>query len=60
MYEESLEKDLLIGYVTKVDPDREDSDSIVSFLPHYPVTNENNPGKVRRVAYASNVFQVSP
>ncbi|XP_075257605.1 uncharacterized protein LOC142349743 [Convolutriloba macropyga] len=29
----------------------------VSFLPHHPVTNENKPGKVRRVANASSIFQ---
>ena len=57
MYEETLEKDLLNGYVTKVDPDTEDSDSIASFLPHHPVTNENEPCKVRRAANASSVFQ---
>ena len=50
MYEETLEKDLLNGYVTKVEPDTEDLDSIASFPPHHPVTNENKPGKVRRVA----------
>ena len=57
MYEETLEKDLLNGYVTKVDSDTEDSDSMASFLPHHPVTNKNKPGKVRRVANASSVFQ---
>ncbi|XP_075250799.1 uncharacterized protein LOC142343002 [Convolutriloba macropyga] len=29
----------------------------VSFLPHHPVTNENKPGKVRRVANAASIFQ---
>ena len=58
MYEETLEKDLLTGYVTKVDPGTEDADSIASFLPHHPLTNEKKPGKVRRVANASSVFQV--
>ena len=57
LYEETLEKDLLNGYVAKVDSDTEDSDSIASLLPHHPVTNENKPGKVRRVANASSVFQ---
>ena len=57
MYEETLEKDLLNLYVTKVDPDTEDSDSIACFLTHHPVTNENKPGKVRRVVNASGVFQ---
>ena len=57
MYEEALEKDLLNGYVTKVDPDTMDSDSTASFLPQHPVTNDNKPGKVRRVANASRVFQ---
>ena len=57
MYEETLEKDLLNGYVAKVYSDTEDSDSIASFLPHHPVTNENKPGKMRRVANASSVFQ---
>ena len=45
MYQETLEKDLLNGYVTKVEPDTEDLDSIASFLPHHPVTNENKPVK---------------
>ena len=57
MYEETLEKDLLNGHVSKVYSDDEDSDSIASFLPHHPVTNENKPGKVRRVANASSFFQ---
>ena len=57
MYEETLEKDLLTGYVAKNDSDTEDSDSIASFLPHHPVTNENKPGKVRRAANTSSVFQ---
>ena len=57
MYEDTLEKDLLNRYVTKVDPDTEDSDSIASFLPHHPVTNENKPGEVQRVANASSVLQ---
>ena len=29
----------------------------MSFLPHHPVTNENKPGKVRRVANASSIFR---
>ena len=57
MYEETLEKDILNGYVTKVDPDTENLDLIASFLPHQLVTNENKPGKVRRAANASSVFQ---
>ena len=57
MYEETLEKDLLNGYVAKDDSDTEDSDSIASFLLHHPVTNENKPGKMRRVANALSVFQ---
>ena len=43
-------------YVAKV----QDSESLtdnVSFLPHHTVTNENKPGKVRRVANASSIFQ---
>ena len=45
------------GYFVKV----HDSDSVtdnVSFLPIQPATNENKPGKVRRVANASRIFQV--
>ena len=57
IYEETLEKDLLNGYVTKVDPDIEDLDLVASFLPHHPLTSENEPGKMRRVANASSVFQ---
>ena len=41
----------------KIDPDTEDSDSIASFPPHHPVTNENKPGKFLHVANASSVFQ---
>ena len=55
MYQETLEKDLLNRYVAIVDSDTEDSDSIASFLPHHPVTNDNKPGKVRRVANSSSV-----
>ena len=57
MYEETLEKDLLNGYVTKIDPYTEELDLIASFLPHNPVTNENKPGKVQLLANASSVFQ---
>ena len=60
MYEGTLEKDLLNGYVTKVDSDTGDWDSIASFLPHHPVTNEKKPVKVRSVANASMFFKVSP
>ena len=52
--------DLVNGYITKFYPDTEDSDSIASFVPHRPVTNENKPGKMRRVANASRVFQGQP
>ena len=56
-YEETLEKDLQNGYVTKINQIKEQTDEKTSFLPHHPVTNENKPGKVRRVANASSVFQ---
>ena len=55
-YQATLDADLEKGYVVKV----HDSESLtdnVSFLPHHPVTNENKPGKVRRVANASSIFQ---
>ena len=55
-YQATLDADLKKGYVDKV----HDSESLtdnVSFLPHHPVTNENKPGKVRRVANAYNIFQ---
>ena len=45
------------GYVTKVDPNTEDSDQTACFLPHQPVTNGNKPGEVRCVANASSFFQ---
>ena len=32
-------------------------DEKTPFLPHHPLTNENKPGNVRRVANASSVFQ---
>ena len=57
IYEETLQKDLLNRYVAKGDSDTQDLDSIASFLPHHPVTNENKPRKVRRVAAASIFFQ---
>ncbi|XP_075252273.1 uncharacterized protein LOC142344459 [Convolutriloba macropyga] len=55
-YQATLDADLEKGYVVKV----HDSESLtdnVSFLPHHPVTNENKPGKVHRVANASSIFQ---
>ncbi|XP_075241658.1 uncharacterized protein LOC142336633 [Convolutriloba macropyga] len=55
-YQATLDAVLEKGYVVKV----HDSESLtdnVSFLPHHPVTNENKPGKVRRVANASSIFQ---
>ena len=55
-YQATLDADLEKGYVVKV----HDSESLpdnVSFLPHHPVTNEKKPGKVRRVANASSIFQ---
>ena len=55
--EETLEKDLKSGYVKKTIQVKEQPDEKISFLPHHPVTNENKPGKVRRVANASSVFQ---
>ena len=45
------------GYVTKINQIKEQPDEKISFLPHHPVTNENKPGKLRRVANASSVFQ---
>ena len=57
-YEETLEKDLQNGYVTKINQIKEQAEEKTSFLHHpSPVTNENKPGKVRRVANASSVFQ---
>ena len=56
-YEETLEKDLKNGYVKKINQIKEQPDEKILFLPHHPVTNENKPGKVRRVANASSVFQ---
>ena len=44
------------GYAVKVH-DNESLTDNVSFLPHHPVNNENKPGKVRRVANASSIFQ---
>ena len=55
-YQATLDADLEKRYVVKV----HDSESLtdnVSFLPHHPVTNENKPSKVRRVANASSIFQ---
>ena len=43
--------------VRKIIQTKEQRDEKTSFLPHHPVTNENKPGKVRRVANASSVFQ---
>ena len=57
LYQETLENDLLNGYVIKIDPGTEDSDTTASFLPYHPLTKQNKPGKVRRVANASSVFQ---
>ena len=36
---------------------KEQPDEKTSFLPHLPVTNENKPEKVRRVANSSSEFQ---
>ena len=55
--EETLEKDLKNGYVKKINQIKEQPDKKNWFLPHHPVTNENKPGKVRRDANASSVFQ---
>ena len=55
-YPATLDADLEKRYVVKV----HDSESLtdnVSFLPHHPLTKENKPGKVRRVANASSIFQ---
>ena len=52
----TLDADLEKGYVVKVHVSESLTDN-VSFLPHHPVTNENKPGKVRRVANASSIFQ---
>ena len=54
-YEETLQKDLQNGYVVKVDP-ATDKETACSYLPHHPVSNENKPGKIRRVTNASSVF----
>ena len=45
------------GYVGKINQINEQPDEKTPFLPHHPVTNENKPGKVRRVTNASSVFQ---
>ena len=55
-YEETLQKDLQNGYVVKIDPCTDNTKS-VSYLPHHPVSNENKPGKIRRVTNASSIFQ---
>ncbi|XP_075253227.1 uncharacterized protein LOC142345029 [Convolutriloba macropyga] len=55
-YKATLDADLEKGYVVKVHESESLTDN-VSFLPHHPVTNENKPGKVRRVANASSIFQ---
>ena len=55
-YEETLQKDLQNGYVVKIDP-RTDNTKSVFYLPHNPVSNENKPGKIRRVTNASSIFQ---
>ena len=38
-YEETLEKDLQNGYVTKINQIKKQPDKKTSFLPHHPVTN---------------------
>ncbi|XP_075264413.1 uncharacterized protein LOC142356371 [Convolutriloba macropyga] len=56
LFEKSLETDLEKGYVkpvTFLNPAPEK----IWYLPHYPVTNPNKPGKVRRVANAASVFK---
>ena len=40
----------------KVDP-ATDKETACSYLPHHRVSNENKPGKIRRVTNASIVFQ---
>ena len=56
MYQKTLDADIEKGYVKSVTfsdttPDR------VWYLPHYPVTNPNKPGKVRRVSNAASTFK---
>ena len=56
MYEETLQKDLQNGYVVKVDP-ATDKETACSYLRHHPVSDENKPGKIRRITNAFSVFQ---
>ena len=51
-----MQKDLQNGYVVKIDLCTENAKS-VSYLPLHPVSNENKPGKIRRVTNASSIFQ---
>ena len=55
-YQSTMDADLEKGYVVKVHDANSPTDN-VSFLPHHPVTNEHKPGKIRRVANASSIFQ---
>ena len=55
-YQATQDADLEKGYVVKLH-DYESLTDNVSSLPHHPATNENKPGKVRRVANASSIFQ---
>ena len=55
-YEETLQRDLQNGYVVKIDPCTDNTKS-VSYLPHHPVSNENKPGKIRRVINELSIFQ---
>ena len=55
-YDETLKKDLQIDSVVKVDP-ATDIEPACSYLFQHPVSNDNTPGKVRRVTNASSDFQ---
>ena len=55
-YKDTLQKDLQKGYVVKIDPCTDNIKSF-SYLPLHTVSNENQPGKIRRVTNASSIFQ---
>ena len=56
-YEEILQKNFQNGYVVKIDPCT-DNTQFVSYLLHHPVSNENKPGKIRRMTNASSITPV--
>ena len=55
-FQATRDADLVKRYVVKVHGSESLTDN-VAFMPHHPVINENKPGKFRRVANASSIFQ---